>query len=403
VSSPPSTPPVADDAGTPAAVARYEAEVARNYRWNLGAHLLYGLFGTTGWRLITAPTFVPDYLFRLGGSNLAVGVLLFAGGVGRFLSPVAGAAYVAHRPLVKRIAVVVGSAMRFQVLGMALAALFLPARANYATFFALYCAFSVLNGLQTVVYGLLMAKVIPLARRGRFLGLRDFAGGTTAAAVAWLAGRLLHDMAFPASYGVTYLVAFVFTSLGLVCFAAIREPRSPVVDEPRSFATTLRSVPALLAGDPPFAWYCVARGLGALALVALAAKDVSQLIRYEIDLAKTELKDDVQRIGLAGALGGVAAFVACLVLVLLSIALAFGLVALGIWTWAAFLIVSGVYVLFAVLVLGIAYLRLKRMSGLRKTRKTVSQGLGMLRPDDQLPDGQLPGGQQPEIVARKTG
>ena len=36
-------------------------------------------------------------------------------------------------------------------------------------------------------------------------------------------------------------------------------------------------------------------------LVALAAKDVSQLIRYEIDLAKSELKGDVQRIGLAGA------------------------------------------------------------------------------------------------------
>ena len=138
-------------------------------------------------------------------------------------------------------------------------------------------------------------------------------------------------------------------------------------------------------------------------LVALAAKDVSQLIRYEIDLAKTELKGDVQRIGLAGALGVVAAFVACLVLVLLSIALAFGLVALGIWDWAAFLIVAGAYVLFAVLVLGIAYLRLRRLSGLSKTRKTVTEGLGMLRHDDQLPDGQLPGGQQPEIAARKTG
>ena len=56
-------------------------------------------------------------------------------------------------------------------------------------------------------------------------------------------------------------------------------------------------------------------------LVALAAKDVSQLIRYEIDLAKSELKGDVQRIGLAGALGGMAAFVACLVLVLLSLSL----------------------------------------------------------------------------------
>ena len=137
-------------------------------------------------------------------------------------------------------------------------------------------------------------------------------------------------------------------------------------------------------------------------LVALAAKDVSQLIRYEIDLAKTELKDDVQRIGLAGALGVVAAFVACLVLVLLSIALAFGLVALGIWTWAAFLIVAGAYVVFAVLALGIAYLKLRRVSGLKKTRETVTAGLGMLRHDGQQLDGRLPGGQQPEIAARKT-
>jgi uncharacterized membrane protein YqjE len=133
-------------------------------------------------------------------------------------------------------------------------------------------------------------------------------------------------------------------------------------------------------------------------LVALAAKDVSQLIRYEIDLAKTELRDDVQRIGLAGALGVVAAFVACLVLVLLSIALAFGLVALGIWDWAAFLIVAGAYVLFAVLMLGIAYLRVRRLSGLRKTRKTVTEGLELLRHEDQDPDGQ-----RPEITARKTG
>jgi hypothetical protein len=127
-------------------------------------------------------------------------------------------------------------------------------------------------------------------------------------------------------------------------------------------------------------------------LVALAAKDVSQLIRYEIDLAKNELKGDVQRVGLAAALGGVAAFVACLVLVLLSIALAFGLVALGIWTWAAFLIVAGVYVLVAGTATGIAALKLRRLSGLRETRKSVTEGLGMLRRENS---------QHPEIAARK--
>ena len=128
-------------------------------------------------------------------------------------------------------------------------------------------------------------------------------------------------------------------------------------------------------------------------LVALAAKDVSQLIRYEIDLAKTELKGDAKRVGLAATLGGMAAFVGCLVLVLLSFALVYGLITLGIWDWAAFLIVAGLEVLVAGIAIGIAYLKVRRVSGLRETRKTVTEGLELLRNE----------GQQPEITAPKTG
>src|SRR5581483_6528923 len=103
-------------------------------------------------------------------------------------------------------------------------------------------------------------------------------------------------------------------------------------------------------------------------LVALAAKDVSQLIRYEIDLAKTELKGDARRVGIAVAGFGLAAFVGCLVLILLCIALAFGLVALGIGTWAAFLIVAGLLVLLAGGGVFLAIMKLKRLSGLQVTR-----------------------------------
>jgi hypothetical protein len=121
-------------------------------------------------------------------------------------------------------------------------------------------------------------------------------------------------------------------------------------------------------------------------LVALAAKDVSQLIRYEVDLAKTELKGDAKRVGIAVAGFGLAAFVGCLVLVLLCFALAFGLVALGIWEWAAFLIVAGACILLAGLGVGLALLKLRKLSGLRVTRKTVTEGLGMLRHDGQYPE-----------------
>ena len=132
-------------------------------------------------------------------------------------------------------------------------------------------------------------------------------------------------------------------------------------------------------------------------LVALAAKDVSQLIRYEIDLATTELKGDARRVGMAAAAIGLAAFVACLVLVLLSTALAYGLVAQGIRIWASFLIVSGLYILLAGIALAIALIRVRRLSGLNKTRKTVSEGLGILRLNGKQPDGQ-----RPEITASKT-
>jgi len=136
-------------------------------------------------------------------------------------------------------------------------------------------------------------------------------------------------------------------------------------------------------------------------LVALAAKDVSQLLRYEIDLAKVELRNDMRRIGLAGALGVVAAFVGCLILVLLCIAFAYGLVALGVWHWAAFLIVAGTCVLLAGLAVGIAVLKLKGLSGLRRTRKSVTEGIGMLRRDGQAPEVGADG-QQPEIAGRKS-
>jgi uncharacterized membrane protein YqjE len=117
-------------------------------------------------------------------------------------------------------------------------------------------------------------------------------------------------------------------------------------------------------------------------LVALAVSDISQLVRYEVDLAKLELKDDARRLGIGAVLLGAAAFVGCLVLMVLSFAYAYGLHAAGIWLWASFLIVAGTYVLLAALAVLIGITRFKRLSGLRKTRTTVSDDLAMIKRDD---------------------
>jgi hypothetical protein len=132
-------------------------------------------------------------------------------------------------------------------------------------------------------------------------------------------------------------------------------------------------------------------------LVALAAKDVSQLLRYEISLAKSELKMDARRIGIAAALAVVGLFVLCLLVVLLCFAFAYGLVAAGIWVWASFLIVAGTCLLLIALAGLIAYGRIRKVTGMKMTRQTVIDDIGMLRRGESSPTGASPNGSGPAI------
>jgi hypothetical protein len=134
-------------------------------------------------------------------------------------------------------------------------------------------------------------------------------------------------------------------------------------------------------------------------LVASAAKDVSSLLRYEISLAKSELKMDARRIGIASGLVVVGLFVACLVVVLLCFAFAYGLVALGIWTWAAFLIVAGTCVVVIGLAALVSYLIVRRVTGMKMTRKTVMADIGMLRRSEPSPNGSGPNAANPQLSA----
>jgi Putative Actinobacterial Holin-X, holin superfamily III len=136
-------------------------------------------------------------------------------------------------------------------------------------------------------------------------------------------------------------------------------------------------------------------------LVALAAKDMSSLVRYEISLAKSELKIDARRIGIAAALAVVCLFVGCLVLVLLCFAYAYGLVAAGVpgGTWAAFLIVAFTCVVLIGIAGWIALGRVRKVTGMKMTRKTVMDDIGMLRKSEPSPNGVGPAVTNPGVSA----
>lgn len=111
-------------------------------------------------------------------------------------------------------------------------------------------------------------------------------------------------------------------------------------------------------------------------LVAEASQDLSELVRYEVALAKTEIKDDVVRGAKAGGMFGAAGFLGLLAIITSVITAAYGLMETGLPAWAAFLIVTAALLLLAALLVLVAILLIKRIKpperAIRSTKKTIA-------------------------------
>jgi hypothetical protein len=111
-------------------------------------------------------------------------------------------------------------------------------------------------------------------------------------------------------------------------------------------------------------------------LVAEASQDLSELVRYEVALAKAEIMGDVRRGMIAGVMFGTAGFLGLLALITLLITAAYGLVAAGFSRWLAFLIVSGALLLLAGLLVIVGIVMVRRIKPpertIRSTKKTIA-------------------------------
>jgi threonine/homoserine/homoserine lactone efflux protein len=114
-------------------------------------------------------------------------------------------------------------------------------------------------------------------------------------------------------------------------------------------------------------------------LVANASKDLSGLIRGEIALAKTELKKTAVAAGTGAGMFGAAAFLGLLVIILLSIAAAYGLTAAGLHPAIAFLIVGGAYLLIAAVLVFLGIRALRSAKGPQRTIETSKESVEVLK------------------------
>ncbi len=241
-----------------------EENLPRNYR----ANFIHGVLGMTGFRLIYAPTIIPAYLLMLTGSTAAVGLGAAMLQLGATISPIASGSRIEHRSHILPYAIKVGSLMRLMILCLALSGWFLTGNMLLAATFVSFLLLGFFTGAQRVAFQMLMSKLIPIRKRGRLQGYRNFAGGLIAAVLAWFAGHhFIADKWLGNGYATTFLLAFILTSLGLfVLQALIREPAAASARPRMRMRDRVREFPQLLR-NRDFAAFLVVQSLATLARV----------------------------------------------------------------------------------------------------------------------------------------
>ena len=122
-------------------------------------------------------------------------------------------------------------------------------------------------------------------------------------------------------------------------------------------------------------------------LVADATRDLSFLVQDEIQLAKTELKDDVKAAGKGAGMFVGAAFLGLLATIMLSIALAEILVALGLPRWLSYLIVAVLYLAIAGLLAFIGLKQVKKVKAPERAIATSKESVAVLKGGSGALDG----------------
>jgi MFS family permease len=138
------------------------------------------------------------------------------------------------------------------------------------------------GGVIATAWQDLLARVIPLERRGRFLGLSFALGAGFGLAGAALSAWLLVRYAFPANFAYLFMLGAIALTIGWLFLSLVREPPHPVAAKPQSQRQFFRSLPELLRQDPRFRRFLGARSLLAMAGMGLGFITVAAVRRWNV-------------------------------------------------------------------------------------------------------------------------
>ena len=251
---------------------RFQRQVEANLPWNFGVNLVDAMFYSLGLNMVSQATIMPLLVSELTTSKIAIGLIPATYSVSFLLPQILTANYTGtlrrQKPFVLPLAFL-GERLPYLLIGLIVWRLAVPSPVlALVAFFTLWATTAASNGTITPAWYSMIAKVIPVQRRGLWSGLGHSLGALLGIAGAALAARILAGWSYPDSYALCFVLAFASVMVSFVGLALTREPASPTVKPRTSQRHYLRQLPTLLRRDGNYVRFLISQSVANLGAMA---------------------------------------------------------------------------------------------------------------------------------------
>jgi MFS family permease len=263
---------------SPRTDAEVDAEVARNYRWNFTVSVMDGITFWFGFAFVSATTIIPLFVSKVTLNPLIIGLIAMLAQAGWHIPQLFSAGAIERIPRKKPIMVNLGFFLeRVPVLlwpVSALLCLWSP-ELGLALFIITYAWHGFGAGIIAPAWQDLLARIIPVAGRGRMYGLTTFLGTGFAAAGAFISGYILERYEYPYDFMLIFLIAAVAILISWGFLALTRESVGAPVEPLSQHQSIWPRMTTILRGDINFRRFLIVRIILTLGTMGLGFITVS--------------------------------------------------------------------------------------------------------------------------------
>jgi len=214
-------------------------------RWNLLANFFDGSLYAFGMSFVTLHTVLPVLVDKIGGGNVAIGLITVIWTIGFNFPQILVANFVQKYEPKKRLVLMTSMVQRIPWFLLSVMCFFLIGKVNGQTelvlFFVLFGLAAVGGSINLTAWFSLVMRITPVRLRGRLFAARAMMGALLGIIGGLLVTDILGTISYPDNFGLLFLIAFACMMISYAFLITLKEgkarPRSPDLGHAKFFRT----------------------------------------------------------------------------------------------------------------------------------------------------------------------